>query len=283
METMNKEETTAAARRYHPRRICAVCGTEYQPKNIRRTYCSSLCRWRAFSMKKTGESPDMLGEGGIYSVGANEMPAQTNGAQTQIQPKTSANPTENSRKEFSLTENQRKTNGNPTENSGEEFSLTENQRKTNANPTENDFVKAIADIVNERGLDEKFISPFEHWQHEQAEAIRKVNRYLRCLLKSTLNLSRQRKIPAAALRDLANGYAYVLSSETFAGSGHPYGEFISGLHRKLSSYYKQFRNNSKLRLVLKREDKIEIISMLHEIGNSVQLSKFSELFSLPHT
>lgn len=308
MEIQSKQETANTF--YHRKRICPVCGTEYQPKNTRRVYCSPLCRWRAFSMKKAGL---LAGINTEIPVLQTQIQRKTNGEQTQNkesisdanakQTETNANPTENADESLPLTENKRKTNAEQTQNgkggSDPNGKQTQNQRKTNGEQTENGesifdanakltekeecFVSAIGDMVNERGLDEKFISPFEHWTSEQAEAISKVNKYLCCLLDCTLKLGGRRKIPATALKDLANGYAYLLNSETFIRSEHPYKEHTVHLHGYLSAYYKKYRSHSRLRLVVKRHDKVEIIAMLHEIGSSVSLHSFSELFHTPNT
>ncbi len=266
MEIQSKQETANTF--YHRKRICPVCGTEYQPKNTRRVYCSPLCRWRAFSMKKAG-----------LLAGINtEIPV----LQTEIQRKTNGEQTQNgewvSDPNGKQTEPQRKTNAEQTENGESIFNANSKLREN-----EECFVSSIGDIVNERGLDEKYISPSEHWPPEQAEAISKVNKYLRCLLDCTLKLGGRRKIPAYALRDLANGYNYVLDSDTFKISEHPYKEHIVHLHGYLSAYYKKYRSHPRLRLVVKRHDKIEIIAMLHEIGSSVPLHSFSELFHTPNT
>lgn len=175
--------------------------------------------------------------------------------------------------------------------------ITVSERQTNANetPTEDEVVKraygpdpnvpghsslvtAIADIVNESGCDERFINPLHYWPPQQADAISKVNIYLRCLLENTLKLSRYRRIPAGDLLDITNGYARVLNSRDFESSGHPYGDMLKSLHKKLSQVFAQYRNNPKLRLVLRMEEKAEIIAMLHEIGNTAPLKRFSELF-----
>lgn len=303
METMNKEETVSRCQHFPTKRICVICGAEFEPKNIRRIYCSSLCRWRAFSMKKAGGFAGINGDSGLFETilqtNATSSATETNGKQTH----TNANPTENAgTANANLTETngeQTHTNGkqtdnaNPTESAnatltetnGEQTQTNGEQTETNANGTDehvdyekSSFINAIAEKVNERGYDERFMNPLLYWPPEQAEAITKVNTCLRCLLENTLKLSWYGNIPPSDLRDVANAYAYVLCSKVYARSGHPYCELIWELHRKLSQFYKQYRGRPKLRLVLRMEDKIEIISMLHEIGNSVPLHKFSELF-----
>ena len=310
METMNKEETVNRYQQFQTKRTCVVCGTEFEPKNIRRIYCSSLCRWRSFSIKKGGGFAGISCDSGILETtlqtNATITAIETNGKQTH----TNANPTENAgaananltqtNGEQTHTNGKQTDNANPTENAnatltetnGEQTHTNANltltngeQTETNANSTdehvdyeEGSFVNAIAEKVNERGYDERFMNPQLYWPPQQAEAIIKVNTCLRCLLENTLKLSRYRNIPASDLRNVANGYAYILYSKAYARSGHPYGEIINEFYRKLSQFYKQYRSSPKLRLVLKMEDKIEIISMLHEIGNSVPKRKFSELF-----
>jgi len=310
METMNKEETVNRYPQFPTKRTCVICETEFEPKNIRRIYCSSLCRWRAFSMKKAGGFAGISGDSSLF-----ETVLQTNGSITATETNaklthTNANPTENggtanaklteTNAEQTHTNGKQTENANPTENANATLTETNGeQTQTNANPTETNeeqtetnanatdehvdyekssFVNALAEKINDRGYDERFMNPQLYWSSQQAEAITKVNTCLRCLLENTLKLSRYKNIPASDLRDLANAYAYILYSKAYARSGHPYGELIYELHRKLSQFYKQHRDRPKLRLVLRMEDKIEIISMLHEIWNSVPLRKFSELF-----
>ncbi len=313
METLNKQELINPYMNYRNMKTCIVCGKEFEPKNIRGIYCGSLCRWRAYSIKKAGELMGIPIDEAFWQKPESSPSEETNAIQrklTENATETNANPThtnseltETNAIQPNLTEdaavtnaNQRKLTEDAMEPNANQRRLTEVATETNViqlKPTENfpvrftdekgsGFTDAIADIVNERGYDEKFCNPLQNWSPQQAEAITKINTCLRCLLESTLKLSRQRKIPAFDLRDIANAYLYVLQSKAFERSGHPYSEIIYELHRKLSNYYKQFRSNPKLRLVIRREDKIQIIAMLHEIGNSVPLRRFSELFQPEH-
>lgn len=172
---------------------------------------------------------------------------------------------------------------------------TENKRNSDANetltgdgkvaervydpdPEKSSFVNAISEKVDERGFDERFINPLQYWPREQAEQIGKINKYVRSLLENTLKLSRYRNIPATDLLNLANAYAHVIGSKDFENSGHPYGDILKSLHKKLAQLYQRYKSHPRLRLVLSAEEKIEIISMLHEIGDTAPLKKFSELF-----
>ena len=176
-------------------------------------------------------------------------------------------------------------NAEPTENKRNSDAIsTENANETQTNegcdntPERSEFINAISEKVDERGFDERFINPLQYWPRQQAEQIGKINKYLRCLLENTLKLSRYRNIPASDLLNLANAYTHVIYSQDFENSGHPYGDMLKGLHKKLAQLYKRYKGHHKLKLVLRREEKIEIISMLHEIGDTAPLKKFSELF-----
>jgi len=181
-------------------------------------------------------------------------------------------------------------NANPTQNTNAKQTKDANANSTltrdecisvpddTAEYPKSEFITAISEKVDERGCDERFVNPLHNWPPYQAERIGKINMYLRCLLENTLKLSRYRNIPVADLLNLVNAYIHVLYSEPFEKSGHPYSESLKSLNKRLSGMYKSFRNGNKLRLVLRWEEKVEIISMLHEIGNTVPLYKFSELF-----
>jgi hypothetical protein len=326
---------------YHKKRICPVCGTEFQPKNMRGVYCSPLCRWHAFSMRKSGsetllsnakqteiqrkknDEADLgfiakpITEKALQDKSASDTNAElrqsTNAKPTQDEMVscTNAKPTLTQRKEdkeslpesitnpFTEKELQDKSVSDPNANQTESANGKQTQDKRDSDPGEqtqvrsemaldkgcfapgpekSEFITAISEKVEERGYDERFINPLQYWPRQEAELISKINKYLRCLLESTLKLSRYRNIPATDLLNLANAYTHVVYSQDFEKSGHPYYETLKSLHRKLSQVYRNFKNRAKLRLVLSREDKVELITMLHEIGNSVPLYKFSELF-----
>jgi hypothetical protein len=143
-----------------------------------------------------------------------------------------------------------------------------------------EFINTVSELVDERGYDERFSSPFQYWSAGKAELVKNINIYVRCLLESTLKLSRYKSIPVSDLLNLANAYAHIIHSEAFEKLGYeyPYHETLQHIYIRLSRVYKRFRNNSKLRLVLGFEKKTELIAMLHEIGDTVPLRKFSELF-----
>ena len=299
--------------------MCPVCGTEFLPKRNTRIYCDDICRGRAFLMKKSGEpfccaedknanttvnqrqlngnltlsgnnaiedirfsdpnstpierekNSETLSPIAIKTIGIEPFKEKEN-ANSAIQIPENANPTVN----------QRQFNGKSTlnENGGESVSgLVLSHEESNLY-AKSEFINAVSELVDERGNDERFSSPLQYWSAGNAELIRNINIYVRCLLESTLKLSRYKSIPVADLLNLANAYVHIIQSEAFENIGYeyPYYETLKSLHKRLSQVYRRFRNSPKLRLVLGFEQKAELIAMLHEIGGTVPLHRFSELF-----
>jgi hypothetical protein len=296
---------------YHKKRICPVCGTEFRPRRKTKIYCDDICRRRAFLIRSRSETLSSHNNlthnnsgketlNGNSTLTNNESVSDANGKVTimerQGREETPAIEVIEPFVEKALEERANTWDGEKTEvteNANE--TITERHAndnvtvKANANETLKDeewhnapekggFITAISELVDERGYDEKFINPLQYWPRQQAELIGKINKYVRCLLENTLKLSRYRNIPATDLLHITNGYAHVISSKDIENSGHPYGDILKSLHKKLAQLYGRYKSHPKLRLVLSREEKVELIAMLHEIGDTAPLKKFSELF-----
>lgn len=327
---------------FHKKRICPVCGTEFQPERKTKVYCGDLCRGRAYLLRKEG---NFNGIGGNSTTLNHAIPASSFANNTVSEPdkpnhtlsfgnqtirqeeKNISEETINSIAEKGLEEHSEEESGEKAaENNANHTLPFANQSVRNngnhmlpfgnstlkskeasikgvsdtANPAVtlqydtavpvisgqsdeavqykgSSFIAAISETVKSRGLDEAFVCPYQHWPHH-AGLIREINKYLRCLLNNTLSLSRHRKILYTELRDLTNAYFHVINSRKFEESQHPYSRSIDKLHRKLKWLCLNFKLHPKLRIVLRPEEKAEIIAMLHEIGNTAEKRRFSELF-----
>lgn len=170
---------------------------------------------------------------------------------------------------------------NGTENENENGTATHEENKEKKYQiVRSPFLDEIAELVNGPGNYDQFHSPENYFSADKIQAVRDVSLFLRCLLESTLKLSRHRQIPTTELARLIRGYDYVLNSNAYkqVAGIFPASEVHDPLYKMICGVHHRHSDRKNMRFILKRQWKSEVIAMLYEIGNTVPLCKFSELF-----
>jgi len=145
-----------------------------------------------------------------------------------------------------------------------------------------DFLVDVGERVNFRDKTAHYARPKSFFSDEQVAHIKVASRMMRCLLENTLHLSTLRNAPVNRFHQLVRGYGYLITHPAFKNLPEEFSvsEFIVKLHRKFMWLYQKYSDRKTIRFVIDRQTKSEIISLIHEIGESVVLRNFEEEFAV---
>lgn len=114
---------------------------------------------------------------------------------------------------------------------------------------------------------------------EEISTVCWVNERLKCLLHCLLKVSHRAFVNHPTLAALARGFGLLAASQHFRQLPpfYPYDRFIERKAQQLLRVTQEAAAYKKIKCSMDVEQKIKVLCMLHEIGDSVPLRKFSEL------
>jgi hypothetical protein len=146
------------------------------------------------------------------------------------------------------------------------------------------FILKIGNLEEEREYQDLFCSPQRHLPEEAQKPFIDISPYVLCAIEETLRLADEGKVLSRQVYFLKQAYLYILKRKDFRliRAIFPATDLMLRMNLILNRLCKK-KENGKVRLVLSRDIKAELIALRYGMAGSVTKHKFYNLFNKPLT
>jgi hypothetical protein len=183
---------------------------------------------------------------------------------------------ENSKNENSKNENSK--NGND--------SFIQNHKEASQQPPYDEqyspFIIRIGKLESEGEYHDLFCSPQYHLPEEAQKPFKDVSPYVLCAIEETLRLANGGKVVSRQIYFLERAYLYILKRRDFKliQAIYPATDLMVRMFQRLSRLLRE-KKQGKIRLVLSRDLKAELIALRFAMVSNVKKHQFYNLFNKP--
>jgi hypothetical protein len=193
---------------------------------------------------------------------------------------------ENSKNENSKNENSKNENSKNENSKNGNDSFIQNHKEASQQPPYDEqyspFIIRIGKLESEGEYHDLFCSPQYHLPEEAQKPFKDVSPYVLCAIEETLRLANGGKVVSRQIYFLERAYLYILKRRDFKliQAIYPATDLMVRIFQRLSRLLRE-KKQGKIRLVLSRDVKAELIALRFAMVRKVKKHQFYHLFNKP--